>query len=511
MKKHWVFFISMAGIFLLHGTVFAIASDNQSILSAGTGLGGTFDATLGELGEGLVQATNVVMFCLTVASFLMWSMGIEDEKKLLWQVMLGLGLAWNFGGALLSLGFDFDDSSVAAVRQYEFHLKSDVKSFDLLGAFLQNFINNVVVPGAANILPYCKKILLILAVLQGTWDLSFKFHGDKVQFLLSKVLYTGFFLYLMDNWVWVATALCDGFEMIGYLAAGLTGSEASKLGGDGIVQNAFAIFSVYWDQAEFSMSSIGLSLVNLIGMIAVLLCLILTAIELTVAKIEFYTFALMTLPLIAFGVTEKFKFLFEKAIGAMVNLAIKVCVITFIAGMAVPFIAGFAKEMKGATGLWTNLGVLLQTVLAAIMIYWITKSIPSLASGLLNGQPSLGGAGMQAMAMKTATAPVKAAGMVSGARQLAAASGKGGVKGTLMQLGKAAVNSRMPVQAFRGGQKRMEDLNRYESPLAKQRREYADQATREAEQNSKKNGATEREKEREKARADLKKDVGKEK
>lgn len=459
-RRMIIFAVFAVLLFLLNGTAFAeVASENRSIFSAGTGLGGTFDAALAELGEGLVQAANVVMFCLTVTSFLMWSMGIEDEKKLLWQVMLGIGLAWNFGGALLSLGFDFEDSSVAVVQQYEFHLKSDVKSFDLLGAFLQNFIHNVVVPGSANILPYCKKILLVLAVIQGTWDLSFKFHGDKVQFLLSKVLQVGFMLYLMDKWIWLMTALADGFEMIGYLAAGLTGSEASKIGGDGIVQNAFTIFSVYWDQAEFSLSSLGLSAVNLIGMIAVLLCLILTAIEVTVAKIEFFTFALMTLPLIAFGVTEKFKFLFEKAIGAMVNLAIKVSVITFIAGMAVPFIAGFAKEMKGASGLWTNLGILLQTVLAAIMIYWITKSIPSLAAGLLNGQPSLGGAGMTAMATQAAAAPIRAAGMVKEASRMANKNGRGGAKGTLMELGKAAVNSRLPVQAFRSGRRQMKEWN----------------------------------------------------
>ena len=202
-RRMIIFAVFAVLLFLLNGTAFAeVASENRSIFSAGTGLGGTFDAALAELGEGLVQAANVVMFCLTVTSFLMWSMGIEDEKKLLWQVMLGIGLAWNFGGALLSLGFDFEDSSVAVVQQYEFHLKSDVKSFDLLGAFLQNFIHNVVVPGSANILPYCKKILLVLAVIQGTWDLSFKFHGDKVQFLLSKVLQVGFMLYLMDKGIW---------------------------------------------------------------------------------------------------------------------------------------------------------------------------------------------------------------------------------------------------------------------------------------------------------------------
>ena len=181
----------------------------------------------------------------------------------------------------------------------------------------------------------------------------------------------------------------------------------------------------------------------------------------TVAKIEFYTFALMTLPLLAFGVTEKFKFLFEKAIGAMVNLAIKVSVISFICGMAGAFVLSFAKDMNASkdTISMANLGILLQTVLAAILIYWITKSIPALASGLLNGQPSLGGAGMTAMATQTAAAPIRAAGMVKEASKRASNNGSGGAKGTLMELGKAAVNSQLPVQAFRGGRQRIRELN----------------------------------------------------
>lgn len=137
--------------------------------------------------------------------------------------------------------------------------------------------------------------------------------------------------------------------------------------------------------------------------------------------------------------------------------------------------------------LWTDLGILLQSVLASILIFWITRSIPALASGLLNGQPSLGGAGMREMATKAAAAPIAAAGMVKEANRMAKNNGQGGVTGTLMQSGKAAVNSRMPVQAFRGGRQRLRELN---DPMYRQRQElYREAKAEEAQKVSKKSDA----------------------
>lgn len=168
----------------------------------------------------------------------------------------------------------------------------------------------------------------------------------------------------------------------------------------------------------------------------------------------------------------------------------KLACIIFIASMAHPFIQSFAKDMETASDIWTDIGVLLQSVLASILIFWITKSIPALASGLLNGQPSLGGAGMREMATKAAAAPIAAAGMVARANQAAAQKGKtgvfgGSVTGTLSELGKAALNSRMPVQAFRGGKRQMERWNLYESPAAKAQQKLYREAKAEAAQKGK--------------------------
>lgn len=198
----------------------------------------------------------------------------------------------------------------------------------------------------------------------------------------------------------------------------------------------------------------------IIAMVAIVYCMFMTALEMFMARIEFYTMALLTLPLLAFGVTSKFSFLTEKAIGAMFNLAIKVCAIAFIAAMAVPFIESFIQKLKETPGTMDDLGVLLQAVLACGMIYILTKKIPALVTGLLSGSSQLGGSSMVEMARGAAGGVGAAAGAVGAFRAASAAAdfaksegrssaGGGFSRGTLTQLGRNFAMIRSPVQSYR--------------------------------------------------------------
>ena len=65
---------------------------------------------------------------------------------------------------------------------------------------------------------------------------------------------------------------------------------------------------------------------------------------------------------------NKFSFLTEKAIGAMFNLALKVCVIAFLSAAAKPFIEGFADKIIKADNPAEDLALLFQAVLASLLI-----------------------------------------------------------------------------------------------------------------------------------------------
>ena len=55
-------------------------------------------------------------------------------------------------------------------------------SVQILGDFLQHYETHIIDPGAENILSYCLRLLVILTVVQATWELSTKIiSGDKLQ------------------------------------------------------------------------------------------------------------------------------------------------------------------------------------------------------------------------------------------------------------------------------------------------------------------------------------------
>ena len=447
-----------------------LAAGNDTIINAGTGLGGTFDTKLREIAGGIVKAMNIVLIMMTVISGMMIAFGLEDGKKFMWQVMLGAGLAANFGAFMLDVGFwDFADKYAAttnAVTYFEPQLAKTSSEWNILGKFMDNYTEHIITPGAANILPYCLKLLVVLAVVQATWEITMKFaSGDKIQYMIQMTLKTGFYMFLMVNWISLMGALSDGFELLGYKAGGNNAASASNIVGnncDQIVKFSIDMVNAIWSEVSFA--SLGILLISVIGLFAIVYCLFMTALEMFMARIEFYTMALLTIPLLAFGVTEKFAFLTEKAIGAMFNLAIKICVIAFISSMAVPFIESFTKDFQASKGFGSDVGIILQAILACAIIYFLTKKIPALVTGLLNGSPQLGGSSMVDMAkggagtaVAVASGGASLAGQVTAARTAAMAKGAGGLRGTLTQLGRNYAMSRSPVQSYRGALRSFND------------------------------------------------------
>ena len=442
----------------------ALAASSDSIVAGGTGLGGNFDKQLAVIGGTFVTLAKVTVLIMTAAAAIMVGWGIEDGKKTIWSWLLGAGLAINFGAFLTETGIVDMASSAgtgpATPHFYEPDIKDEVKDMDILSGFMDSYLNGVIKPGSQAILSPCLKLLLILTILEVGWEMSFKLiSGDKVKYLMSVIIKMGIFMFLMMNWIDLMGALGQGFQQIGFLAGG-AGSDGADLKPDSIYKNGFEIFTTFWKNSSFK--SIGLVLLNLVGLLTVVIAMILTSIEMFMARIEFYTMALITIPLLPFIMLNKFAFLAEKAIGGMFNLAIKLSVISFISAMAIPFMMTFQTKMAAAKDPWTQPALLFQAVLAALVIYMLTKKIPELVTSLLNGQPNLNGAGMVDMAKGAANTAVGATaggvGAVRGASALASAAGKGGVKGTLAELGKAKLMSTAPVAKYRQAIQTMDNL-----------------------------------------------------
>jgi len=170
-----------------------------------------------------------------------------------------------------------------------------------------------------------------------------------------------------------------------------------------IVTNALNFFNIFWEHAQ--QQNLLTIFIGLVCVVAAVVILFMTALEMFMVRIEFWTMALITIPLLPFGVIGQLKFLSEKAIGTMFNLAIKIFVVAFIATLSVNILTGLvdnARETATSSDFIGNISYFLQVLLYALILFYMTKKIPELVSGLLSGNPSLSGGSMKEMAMSAA-------------------------------------------------------------------------------------------------------------
>ena len=144
--KHILLMLAVFGlvIFQMNGIGFA-ATGSEDIASAGTGLGGTFDQNLTTLANGAVKAMHVVLVVMTAIAGMMVAFGIEDGKKFIWQLMLGAGLAFNFGSFLIGSGVWSMADQTAQTQQVEYYTPelvtgegTSVEDINILGSFMDH-------------------------------------------------------------------------------------------------------------------------------------------------------------------------------------------------------------------------------------------------------------------------------------------------------------------------------------------------------------------------------------
>ena len=429
--------IGMAGTVSAASPEGAVTEIMGGLSGGGAGFGSTFTNQLGGMSKSLLTAAKLIAVIMTAAAGCMVCFGIQDSRTAFWNWILGIGLAINFGDLLLNLWGVESVSAPPKIATYDLLLKSESDpTIDILSPFMRYYIG-VIMQGAAAVAPYAINLTLILALIDGSIRLAFDLvGGDKVKFLVTTVLKVGFFIFLIHSWVGTNSnyqlmpALSSGFETMGYTAGGaqdmiteyVKGNPDSNIEvqSNQIVTNALNFFNIFWESA--SQKNLLTILVGLVCVVAAVIILFLTALEMFMVRIEFWTMALITIPLLPFGVIDKLKFLSDKAIGAMFNLAIKIFVIAFLSTMSVNILTGLVENAKAAStsaDFMGNISYFLQVLLYALILFFLTKKIPALVSGLLSGNPSLGGMDMKQLATSAAKGAAGAVAKGAGAAGLA--------------------------------------------------------------------------------------------
>lgn len=456
----------------LYGSPVAFADGIDSITEGGldtlgaSGGGQGFGQSVADIAKGFRSVGRIIILAMTGIAGVMVAFGLGDAKKNIWNYLFGVGLVLNaadilwgvFGGTGI---FGYNDSATGTGKPFTWDLKTNDKpDYNFLGPFMIYYKNQVIIPGCARIAPYAARLCVLLSVINMSVKAALQLiEGDKLKFIITQFLTTGIYCWLIYNWTAnfdVLGKLSRGFESLGYLASDDTNHS---FGADSIVGNAFTVWDAYF--AHIDKASLMLKIVLIPSAIILVIMLFLISLEMLMARIEYWTMALLTLPLLAFGVLPQLKFLSEKAIGAMFNLAIKVMCIAFMTKLISTTIDGYVDKMVEAgkdnsTTLLQNIGIVFQFLLLLVVLFMLVHKVPQLIQGLLSGNPSLASGDMVGTAKSMASSAANTASKVGsaaggavaiGGALAGAASGAGGGMAGLRAAG--GLGGRMAMSALK--------------------------------------------------------------
>ena len=428
--------------------------------------GTSFTTEFQKIFLGMNTVFKSIITILTVAAGAMIAFGIEDGKKTLWQFMLGIGLAYNFGAFLIEafsgtgIFMSVDDivashkgaNATAEILKNANANDNDDILTEIMAVYSGTIINN----GAPVLQAIALRMTIALAAMESGYKIVMELYsGDKVKFIVANLFKVGFYCFLIMEWINIGQALSGFFQSAGFLAAGASGfgtadptnmDKDTAFRPDSIWHNATVFLELalngtgdaenpgwgFWTAVGRTglLSMIGGILTGGIGAIVPVIISILfvlfivglmifISVEMFIARIEFYTMLMLSIVFLPFGVTERLAFLCNSAISLMFNSGAKMMVICFLQVMMAKTISAYLSKLTVSPFAPGQFSVLCQILIMCVFFAYITKKIPDLVSSFLNGSPALSGGGMisqaKSMATQTATVVGGTAGVLAGA------------------------------------------------------------------------------------------------
>ena len=475
--------------------------------------GTSFQTEFQKIFLGMNTVFRSIITILTVAAGAMIAFGIEDGKKTVWQFMLGIGLAYNFGVFLFEVfgntGILMSVDDIAAAHKGTSAAAEILKNAnengndDILSEIMAVYSGTIINNGMPVLQAIALRMTIALAALEGGYKIAMDLYsGDKVKFMLTYVFKAGFYCFLIMEWLNIGQALSGFFQSAGFLAAGESGFSTvnpasadadTTFRPDSIWHNATAFLMLaltgkkagdsdpgfgFWDAAkEAGILSLAGGVLTaatggvgaLLGPVVVILFVLFIvglmffiSVEMFVARIEFYTMLMLSVVFLPFGVTERLAFLSNSAISLMFNSGAKMMVISFLQVMIAKILSSYLLKLKVNPFDPSNLAVLCQLAIMCVFFAYITKKIPDLVASFLNGSPALSGGGMMQQASSMARTAGTVVGAAAGAHAVAsgqvAAAGGSGLSGKMSALaktpfvmGKAGLQNAMARNPFSQG------------------------------------------------------------
>jgi len=257
--------------------------------------------------------------------------------------------------------------------------------------------------------------------------------GDQLVSVMKKLLYLGFWLWIVREFPTLAEAFVQSLIKAGQIAGG--GGGGSVFDPSNILRYGLNTTDpMIKEIMSMGITEIVNGIVLSISYVMIMLSYILIAWQIFYAVLEFYLITALVGIFLPFGFLEQTKFLAEKAIGAVIASGIKLMVLAFIMAVIEPVLSTltFTGNMS-----WTEIWSALLTVGAIAFLTW---NAPGVAAGLMAGSPSLtAGTAVQNAVVGATGAALMAGGMVAATRS--AVKSIGGGAAALMGKGRGSSGS----------------------------------------------------------------------
>ena len=322
-----------------------------------------------------------------------------------------------------------------------------MEEMDVIDGFLQTFI--LYIDSGFGLLAgdvaYLTTILIAIDVsLAGLfWALSES--SDVIAGLIRKVLYVGFFAYILGNFELLSGILFESFAALGIKAGSATLTAGDLMRPGYIAGIGYQAALPLLDEAGSLLGPIAffhnfiLIAVLLLAWAIILAAFFVLAVQLFIAIFEFKLTTLAGFVLVPFALWNKTAFLAERVLGNVITSGIKLMVLAIIIGIGSTLFSAITDAFSGGEDI--TLADVMGTVLAAVVFLWMGIFGPGIASGLVTGAPQLGaGSAGGAAAAAGAGAVLAGAGAFGAARgaagSLRAATSLAGGARTAYDLGR---------------------------------------------------------------------------
>ena len=237
-------------------------------------------------------------------------------------------------------------------------------------------------------------VLIILNIVLSAvfWALS----DDQIMAKLArKIVYIGFFAWLVQNWQSLTDTIAQSFMYLGFEAGGVGFPQVYLLNPGNIAYRGFTASSPIMTEIGNLCGPIGffknfpqIALLTL-AVLAILAAFFIVAIQAVVTILSFKLGSLAAFILIPCGVLSKTAFIAERPLGWVVASGVRLMVLTLVAGIGDLAFGHLQLNPDGVT-----IRSALDIALGAIVLMVLAITATRLAGDLVSGGPSLGAGAM---------------------------------------------------------------------------------------------------------------------